>query len=104
MLQNLDLLDYFLLAGSVIYFGCCYYGGFDMPIPHHDPLEFVAGDDWDIGAALLRPDGTAYDLTDASVIWMLRGPDGAPALQDSQYNPAGASWLLSAAPFFVVGL
>jgi len=29
-----------------------------MPVPHHDPLEFVAGDDWDIGGTLLRPDGS----------------------------------------------
>jgi len=56
-----------------------------MAVPHHDPIEFTAGDDWDIGGTLLRPDGTAYDLTNASVIWMLRGPDGDPALQDDQY-------------------
>ena len=56
-----------------------------MAIPLHDPLEFVAGDDFDIGATLLRPDGTAYDLINASVTWMLRGPDGAPALQEGQY-------------------
>ena len=56
-----------------------------MPIPHHDPLEFVAGDDFDIGATLLRRDGTAYDLTNATVLWMLRDPDGVPALQDDQY-------------------
>ena len=38
-----------------------------------------------IGGTLQRPDGTAYDLTNASVTWMLRGPDGSPALQDDQY-------------------
>jgi hypothetical protein len=52
---------------------------------HHTDLTFVAGDDWDIGGTLLRPDGSAYDLTDATVIWMLRGPDGSPSLQDGQY-------------------
>ncbi len=41
-----------------------------MPVPHHADLEFVAGDDWNIGAALLRPDGTAYDLSNATVVWM----------------------------------
>ena len=29
-----------------------------MPVPHHDPIEFTAGDDWDIGRTLLRPDST----------------------------------------------
>ena len=57
-----------------------------MPVPHHDDLTLVAGDDFNIGATLLRGDGTVYDLTDASVAWMLRGPDGAPALQAGQYG------------------
>ncbi len=57
-----------------------------MAIPHHDDLEFVAGDDWDIGATLLRSDGSAYDLSQATVIWMLRGPDGLPVLQPEQYS------------------
>ena len=57
-----------------------------MPIPLHVPLQFVAGDDWDIGGTLLRADGTAYDLTNAIVLWMLRDPDGVPALQDDQYT------------------
>ena len=56
-----------------------------MTVPHHDPIEFTTGDDWDIGGTLLRPDGTAFDLTDATIIWMLRDPDGLPALQDGQY-------------------
>ena len=41
-----------------------------MPVPHHDPIEFTAGDDWDIAGTLPGPDGTAYDLTNATVIWM----------------------------------
>ena len=45
----------------------------------------TAGDEWDIGGTLLRPDGKAFDLTDATIIWMLRGPDGLPALQIGQY-------------------
>jgi len=45
----------------------------------------MAGDDFDIGARLLRPDGSAYDLSDASVVWVLRGPDGLPALQAGQF-------------------
>lgn len=57
-----------------------------MSIPHHDDLEFVAGDDWDIGATLQRSDGSAYDLSQATVIWMLRGPDGLPALLPTQYS------------------
>ena len=57
-----------------------------MPIPHHPDLQFVAGDDWDIGASLQRPDGSAYDLSNATVIWMLRGPDGLPCLQPDQYS------------------
>ena len=49
--------------------------------------SFVSScDDWDIGATLLRSDGSAYDLTNAQVIWMLRGPDGAPALQQDQFT------------------
>ncbi len=74
-----------------------------MPVPHHDPIEFVAGDDWDIGATLLRPDGSPYDLTNATVVWMLRGPDGAPALQADQYSinltpPLTAGQLIIAVP------
>ena len=74
-----------------------------MPVPHHDDLEFVAGDDWDIGATLLRPDGTAYDLSNASVIWMLRGPDGIPVFQPGQYAinltpPLTAGMLVIAVP------
>jgi hypothetical protein len=57
-----------------------------MAVPHHDDLEFVAGDDWDIGGTLIRRDGTPYDLTSASVLWMLRGPDGLPALSAQQYT------------------
>ena len=59
-----------------------------MPIPHHPDLEFVAGDDWDIGATLQRPDGSAYDLSQASVIWMLRGPDGAPGTASLGSTPS----------------
>jgi len=74
-----------------------------MPVPHHDPIEFVAGDDWDIGGTLLRPDGSAYDLTNATVVWMLRDPDGAPALQPGQYAinltpPLTAGQLIIAIP------
>ena len=57
-----------------------------MALAHHDDLTFTAGDDFDIGGALLRPDGSAYDLTNASVVWMLRDPDGLPALQDAAIN------------------
>ena len=57
-----------------------------MALSHHDPIDFTAGDDFDIGGTLQRSDGTAYDLTNASVVWMLRGPNGAPALQDGQYT------------------
>jgi len=57
-----------------------------MAIPHHDNLEFVAGDDWDIGATLQRSDGSAYDLSQATVIWMLRDPNGDPALTSDQYS------------------
>lgn len=57
-----------------------------MALSHHDDLEFVAGDDWDIGGTLQNPDGTAYDLTTATVLWMLRGPDGLPVLQTGQYT------------------
>jgi len=57
-----------------------------MAVPHHADLEFVAGDDWDIGGTLLRPDGTAFDLTEATVKWMLRGPDGLPVFSSDQYT------------------
>ncbi len=57
-----------------------------MAIPHHDPLEFVAGDDWDLGAMLMRADGTAYDLTSANIQWMLRDPDGVPTFIEGDYS------------------
>ena len=74
-----------------------------MALAHHDPIDFTAGDDFNIGGTLLRADGSAYDLTDATVIWMLRDPDGAPALTDGQFAinltpPLTAGQLVIAVP------
>lgn len=43
---------------------------------HHDDIELVAGDDWTIPFALLDANGNAIDLTGATMIWYLIGPDG----------------------------
>jgi hypothetical protein len=41
----------------------------------HSPIDFVAGDDWEIQATLLDEDGTPYDLSGASgapnIMWCL---------------------------------
>ena len=57
-----------------------------MGLSHHDPIDFTAGDDWDIGATLQRPDGSAYDLTNATITWVLRDPDGVPVFVDGDYS------------------
>jgi hypothetical protein len=52
-----------------------------MPLlTHHDYTEYRAGDDWVIQATLLNPDGTPYDLTGATLNWILLGPDGQAAI------------------------
>jgi hypothetical protein len=51
-----------------------------VAVTHHDYVELRAGDDWIIQATLLNPDGSAYDLTNATVEWILLGPDGMTAI------------------------
>ena len=43
---------------------------------HHDDLEVTAGDDWVIAGTLLNADGSAFNLSDSWVYWMLVSPDG----------------------------
>jgi hypothetical protein len=74
-----------------------------MTVSHHNDIELVAGDDWDIGGKLLRSDGTTYDLTNANVLWMLRDPDGVPVFIDGDYtinlsSPATAGLLTIVVP------
>lgn len=45
-------------------------------LTHHDEIELAAGDRWTIVGTLLNGDGSAFDLTSATVIWTMRGPDG----------------------------
>jgi hypothetical protein len=51
-----------------------------VAVTHHDYVELRAGDDWIIQATLLNPDGSPYDLTNATVEWILIGPDGLAAI------------------------
>lgn len=48
-----------------------------MAITHHDDLELFAGDDWSIVGVLLDVNGSALDLTEATLEWTLIDPTGA---------------------------
>jgi hypothetical protein len=45
------------------------------PTPHPD-LTLASGDDWEILGTLLDTAGQPLDLTDATLEWVLVGPDG----------------------------
>lgn len=45
---------------------------------HHDPIELVPGDDWEIPGAVLDADGNPLDLSDADFEWVLVDTGGNP--------------------------
>jgi hypothetical protein len=55
-----------------------------MPVPHHDPLELMAGDSWNVPFTLTDATGGPLDLTQASFEWVLIGQNGLPI----QLNPS----------------
>jgi hypothetical protein len=45
---------------------------------HHDPIELLAGDDWEIPGALLDDNGNPLDLSNAEFEWVLVDRGGNP--------------------------
>jgi hypothetical protein len=51
---------------------------------HHEPIEVVAGETWDIHGTLLDANGTPIDLTGATVEWVLVDSGGNPVAVTSE--------------------
>jgi hypothetical protein len=50
----------------------------------HAPIEFVAGDDWEIVATLLDENGFPYDLSGSPTVkWRLIASSGLPVIGDA---------------------
>ena len=45
---------------------------------HHDPIEVIAGEPWDIPGTLLDANGSPIDLTGATLEWALVDSGGNP--------------------------
>lgn len=43
---------------------------------HHTLVEMTAGDDWLIEGTLLSQNGTIFNPTGATIVWVLISPDG----------------------------
>lgn len=50
-------------------------------VTRHPPLEFYAGDTWEISASCSDGDGNLIDLSTAAITWRLNKTSGANVLQ-----------------------
>lgn len=55
---------------------------------HHDPIELVAGDDWEIPGALLDDNGNPLDLSDAEFAWVVVDTGGIADIRAHGKAPA----------------
>jgi hypothetical protein len=58
---------------------------------HHEPIEVIAGETWDIPGTLLDANGSAVDLTGATLEWALVDSGGNPVAITAQVTVTDAA-------------
>jgi hypothetical protein len=51
---------------------------------HHEPIEVIAGEPWEIPGTLLHPNGSPIDLTGTTLEWALIDSGGNPVAMTAQ--------------------
>ena len=58
---------------------------------HHEPIEVIAGETWDIPGTLLDANGSPIDLTGAALEWVLVDSGGNPVAIAAQVTMTDAA-------------
>jgi len=74
---------------------------------HHEPIEVIAGEPWDIPGTVLDPNGSPVDLTGATLEWVLVDSGGNPvaiAVEMTVTDTARGEICISVSPDDTAGL